>query len=565
MPDFKQIFEKIKEIFEKLSLVQKILTGSILVVVLVALIFIGSFSSKKNLVALGVNLEVKDFAAITTKLADTGHYFETSDAHTIYIKPPQKNEILMILAQENLLPKGIPGYELFDIDNWSETQFEKDIKKQRALMGEISRTLETLRSIKKANVLISFPMDELFEEKVLPVTAAVQLHYSAGYERLKRKEIEGMETLVARAVPGLFKENISISGPGGELINNFDDESDRSQRQLKDVNAKLKIQEKERLKVLSDITRSLEEFYSLGLYGARFDVIRLDIKLRWDEEEIEKSEVAPVVMTPDDPKTPYSERLVQDSLEVSSKVVKESFEGNGFTPEGPAGTEPNIPPGYKDRDYQKAKYTKSENIKNNEFNKTHRKIKKQVWEYESVNLAVIIDGKWERLNENNNGTGYDRRYISVGEEELRSMSDLLKKAIGYKIARGDQISVKHLQKDRSKQFEAEDIQFRAQKFRRKLLLGAMIGLLVIALGVVIFHAVRREIERRKRLREEELTAQQAIMREAALRAIEEEGVEVEMSLEERARKEMLENAINLARERPEDVAHLLRTWLADDE
>ena len=565
MPDINQILDKIKEIFEKLSLLQRIVIGGAASVVLVALIVIGSVSSEKNLVALGTKLQTKDFAAITAKLTDAGYYFQTSDAHSVYIRPEKRNEILMILAQDDLLPRGIPGYELFDIDNWSETQFEKDIKKQRALMGEVSRTLETLHSIDQAKVLISFPPDELFEDKVLPVTAAVQLHYTAGYERLKRKEVEGIETLVARAVPGLSKDNISISGPSGELINDFDSEADRAQRELKAVNEKLKIQEKERLKVLNDISRSLEDIYGLGLYGDRFDVIRLDIKLRWDEEEIEKNEVAPVVMTPDDPKTPYSERVVKDSLEVSSKTTTEKFEGNGFTPEGPAGTEPNIPPGYKDRDYQRAKYTKAEDIKNNEFNKTRRKIKKQPWEYENVNLAVVIDGRWDRIGENPQGTGYERVYNPVEDEELRSMSDLLKKAIGYNIARGDQISVQHLQKDRSKQFEAEDSALRTQKFRQKLLLGTLIGLLVIALGVVLFHAVRREVERRRRLREEELAAQQAMMREAALRAIEEEGVEVEMPLEERARKEMLENAVNLARERPEDVAHLLRTWLADDD
>ena len=56
-----------------------------------------------------------------------------------------------------------------------------------------------------------------------------------------------------------------------------------------------------------------------------------------------------------------------------------------------------------------------------------------------------------------------------------------------------------------------------------------------------------------------------MMREAALRAIEEEGVEVEASLEERARQEMLANAINLVKDKPEDVTRLLRTWLSEED
>ncbi len=77
------------------------------------------------------------------------------------------------------------------------------------------------------------------------------------------------------------------------------------------------------------------------------------------------------------------------------------------------------------------------------------------------------------------------------------------------------------------------------------------------------HAAR-EVERRRRLREEELARQHQAMREAALRTAEEQGVEVELSVEDRARMEMQENAANMAREHPEDVAQLIRTWLVEE-
>ena len=66
------------------------------------------------------------------------------------------------------------------------------------------------------------------------------------------------------------------------------------------------------------------------------------------------------------------------------------------------------------------------------------------------------------------------------------------------------------------------------------------------------------------MREEELARQHQAMREQALRNAEEEGIEVEMSVSERARQEAAENAKSLAREHPEDVAQLIRTWLAED-
>ena len=97
-----------------------------------------------------------------------------------------------------------------------------------------------------------------------------------------------------------------------------------------------------------------------------------------------------------------------------------------------------------------------------------------------------------------------------------------------------------------------------------MLIYGAIGLGVILVAFIAFRLISKEIERRRRLREEELARQHQAMREAALRSAEEEGVEVEMSVEERARMEMQENAINMAREHPEDVAQLIRTWLMEE-
>jgi flagellar M-ring protein FliF len=87
----------------------------------------------------------------------------------------------------------------------------------------------------------------------------------------------------------------------------------------------------------------------------------------------------------------------------------------------------------------------------------------------------------------------------------------------------------------------------------------------LILVILIYRAVKKEIARRRRMKEEELAAQQQMMREAALRVMEEGGADVEISLDEKLRRELLENAISMAKEKPEEVAQLLRTWLSDEE
>jgi flagellar M-ring protein FliF len=560
MPDFKQLLQKVLDVVNKLDTTKKIIVGAVALTMVASLGIVVSVSSTESKTVLFSDLDAKDFARITGKLDEIGIPYKTSGTDSIFVKPEKRDEIIVSLAQDNLIPQGVHGWELFDEDKWSETRFEKDVKKQRALMGQLSKMISGIKSVEKAQVNIAFPEEGFFEDNAQSVTAAVLLDYAPGVESLKRKEIEGIVTLVSRAVPGLKKEDVSVAGPDGQLLNAFPDEIDRQQSELTLVEKKLKIQESERIKMLKDIQRSLE--YTFG--KDRADIVRLDLQLRWDKESIDKTVVEPVVMIPDNPATPYSELVTKDSLSVSRKKVTETFKGHGWTPEGPAGAEPNVPPGYMDKDFQRSEYNKEENIENNEFNKSIHKIEKQPWEKSKVALAVILDGRWEKKGISEDGTRFIREYHEVSDEDLAKVSDLLKKAIEFSVARGDQISVKHIQKDRTKEFEEEDEVLRKKIAVRKMLMVSLISLVSIIILILFVQVARRELEKRRRQREEELAAQQQMMREAALRAIEDEGVEVELSLEERARREMIENAISLAKDRPEEVAQLIRTWLAEE-
>lgn len=559
MPDYKQILQKVLEIFNKLDTTKKIILGATALTLVVALGIVYKVSSTESSEVLFKNLESKDFAKISAKLDEMGISYKTSGTETIFVKPEDRDKVVVSLAQDNLIPQGIHGWELFDEEKWTEGKVEKDIKKQRAIMGTLSKMLMSIKSIEKAQVNIAFPEEGYFEDNSDKTTAAVLLEYAPGVEQLKRKEVEGIVTLVSRAVPGLKKEDVSVAGPDGQLLNAFPSDAEKEQSELNIVERKLKIQETQRLKMLRDIQHSLDR-----QFPGRADIVRLDLQLRWDKETIDKTEVSPVVVTPDNPATPYSERQTVPSLTVSESDEKENFNGEGWTPEGPAGAESNIPPGYMDKDNIHSTYHREKHVKNNEFNKSYHTIEKQPWEKAKVTLAVILDGKWEKKGVRKDGTGYVREYHAVSDEDIAKVTDVLKKAIEYNVARGDQISVKAIQKDRTKEHEEEDDVLQKKRTFRRMLMGSLIGLIIVISTILMVQIFRREMEKRRRRKEEELAAQQQMMREAALRAIEDEGVEVELSLEERARREMIENAISLAKDRPEEVAQLIRTWLAEE-
>ncbi|MCZ8156420.1 MAG: flagellar basal-body MS-ring/collar protein FliF [Leptospira sp.] len=564
MPEpLQKILDNIKELFNKLDKTKKLILGGVLLTVLVAVVILSNVSSQKNRIVLFKDLDPKDFSEVTKKLDALGYSYGTSETSLITVDPDQRQEIVTKLAQENLIPAGVSGWELFDIEKFTETQFDKDIKKYRALKGAIEKSLMTLRPIERADVNIAMPEADLFEANSYPVKASVILHFRPGVEGLSKKEVKGIVNLVARAVPKLKPENVSVADADGKIISDFEEDLEKERLELRIVQEKLRIEEEERVKRLIDIRNTLR-WYLGG--EDRVDITRFEYVLNWDQESLTENEVMPVIAEEDNPDTPYSERKLVDgySLKVSSKETKEEFKGRGFTPDGPAGTEPNLPPGYKDTDYQKAEYSKNENINNYEFNKRVKDIKRQPWKIDKIGLSVVVDGVWER-KERDDGLGFERKYIPVAEADLKLIRKNLEAAIGYTRPRGDQISVITIPKDRTEQFRAEDEEYQRQRAIRNMVIASLIILILLILAVLVYRAIKKEMARRRRLREEELAAQQQMMREAALRVMDEGGAEVELSLDEKLRRELLENAINLAKEKPEDVAQLLRTWLAEEE
>jgi flagellar M-ring protein FliF len=125
------------------------------------------------------------------------------------------------------------------------------------------------------------------------------------------------------------------------------------------------------------------------------------------------------------------------------------------------------------------------------------------------------------------------------------------------------VTVTNIPVDRIAQFASEDAAYFQQQQMQLIILIVLFGLVIIAVGFIAFRIISRELERRRRLREEEISRQQQALRESALLEAE-EGVEVSMSVEEKRRMELQENAINMAKEHPGDVAQLIRTWLMEE-
>ncbi len=564
MDFLRRLFEQAREIFSKLDATKKAIIGAVLGVVVIAFIVLFSISSGEPNVVLFSELSAEDFGQVTKKIEELGYYYDTTGTTNIMVKPKDREVIMTRLAQEQMIPKGIPGWKLFDISKWTETEKELDVKFMRALRGEIQSHIESLKNIEKASVEIAITEDSLYGE-TQPYTAAVTVSLAPGYDKLSKKEIQGIIYLVSRAVGNRLKpENVTVTDDHGRIISDFDDELDKAKTEYTIIEHRRKIEERARVKLLKDIREGLENIYS----DDRIQIVRLNMDFNWDKIDEEQEEYTPIVMEKDNPATPYSERKVKDSLIISEKDTEEHFKGHGWNPEGPAGTEGNTPPGYKASDDQYAQYDKNEEIKNHALNKTKRTVARDPYDITRISVAIAIDGRQDlpRLPDGTYDLDPAKKPIQtpLTEDDLQKAENIVKKAINFDQARGDQVAVENIMFDRSKYWESLRKEFQRKEQVKRILLASLIGIIALFVGFILFRTITRELEKRRRAREEHLALEQQRMREAALRAAEEEGIDVELSLEEKARLELQESAINLAKERPDDVAQLLRTWLAEE-
>jgi len=560
-----RIISAIKDIFNKLDKTKRIIIGAVAAVVVLSFAILVGVSSGEPNVLLFSELSSNDFGEVTKKIEELGYYYKASGGASVFVRPNDREIILTKLAQEDSIPKGIPGWKLFDISKWTDTDRELSVKYMRALRDEVRKHIESLKNIDKASVDIAIAEDTIYTDRNAPYTAAVTVHLADGYDKLSKKEIKGIVQLVARAVGNRLKpEDVTVTDEFGKIISDFNDEVDAANTELVVLENRKKMEEQMRVKMLRDINEGLQRIYTED----RIQIVRLNMDFNWDKIKEHQKEHTPVIMQEDNPLVPYNTRVVKDSLEISKKETDENFKGHGYNPQGPAGTDSNTPPGYKASDDQYAEYNKKETITNYGVNVADRDIERDLYKVTKVSVSIAIDGKQDLPKQPDGSYDLDPNKPPVQEEvsieDLRKVENVVKKAINFNPVRGDQVAVENIMFDRTNYWNSLREEYRRKDQMKKLIFAGIIGVVTLFIGFILFRTIQREIERRRRLKEEQLAIEQQRMREAALRVAEDEGIDVELSLEERARMELQQNAINLARERPDDVAKLLRTWLSEE-
>jgi flagellar M-ring protein FliF len=563
----KKLLTQVKDLWAKGSLVQKVIFIGIILLVIGAIILILTLSSTPTSVAL-YNVAITDEAArdkILYRLSEENIPVSVNAAGMLTVPDETTaRKARTILVREDLTPSNVSPWNLFDTERWTTTDFERNVNLLRSITAQVTQHIESLEEVDRANVVIRMPERTLFAADQNPATASVIIYQRPGSDILtNKKKIQGIQKLLMFAVEGLKEENISIADSTGTILNDFEGMEDIERVDVVAKEQKLiaTLETQYRAKVLTALQQ---------IFGA--DRVRdLNIKIDMDMSKrlVSATEYSPITIKSDNPDTPYDDSQLVESITLSSETVTKKWTGTGYNPEGPAGAEGQTPPVYSDMSNLYG-LSEESGVKKNEVINTKQIQEEKSPTIDRVTVSVNIDGTWRKKYDEKgqiiflpNGA-IDREYIPIDPAILTNAQSLVQDAIGYNRTRGDSVSVQNIQFDRTAQFEAEDAAFlRAQQTRRTVFY-VLTGIVAVLLAFMIFRVISREIEKRRRLREEELLRKHRMEREKILWESEQAGMEVTMSVEERKRAELQENAIAMAKDHPEDVAMLIRTWLMEE-
>ena len=297
------------------------------------------------------------------------------------------------------------GWEIFEKSSIGTTNFENKVKYLRALEGELSKSLESLSGVLKANVKIAIPKETIFTEKKSDTTASAVLTLKQGIF-LTQKQLDGIKNFIASAVPDLKQENIQLIDQDGNLLE-VSAEDMNTQRSSVQTKFKDKIEEDYEQKIIS----LLEPVVGAGRVMAKVNVI-LDFTKKDIEEEIYSPEGSI-----------RSQQVIENTSNAS---------GLGNNSGGIAGADNNIQPPQQLNDASKlSSNNESSNIVTN---------------YEiSRKLISQKDSNFTNIRRISASVTFDSGVLKDHPDKtdfLASLESLSADAIGYDKARGDTITVK---------------------------------------------------------------------------------------------------------------------------
>jgi flagellar M-ring protein FliF len=339
-------------------------------------------------------------------------YQLSSDGSGILVPADQLDKARLDLAAEGMPQTGRLGFELFDKPNWAGSDFAEKVNYQRALEGELERTIQTLGEVEAVRVHLVLPQESLFTEQERDAKASVVIKLKTG--RLGAEAQKAITHLVASAVDNLKPENVTlINADGGMPI----------LAQGGDSTSRPRTWSEYELALAHKVVATLEPVVGPGK-------ARANVTVEYD------------LATSDS----VSETYDPNGAVVLTSQLSEERE-NGPNAQGTPGTTSNVPGKQSTPAPKPATSADSESQGLHTENKTYvvsktvRHTMQPAGNLKRITAAVLVDDATDSKNENGQLMESRRKRTP---EEMKQIEDLVVAAIGVDTTRGDKVAVENL-------------------------------------------------------------------------------------------------------------------------
>ncbi|MFB3901841.1 MAG: flagellar basal-body MS-ring/collar protein FliF [Acidobacteriota bacterium] len=400
-----------KALHDRLTLNQKLSILALAVVVLLGILLFTFMVRQEPYQLLLSDLDATNANAVVARLRELDVPYELVDGgRSITVPANRIDEIRLEVASQGLPTVGRMGFELFDQNNWSITDFTEKVNYRRALEGELERTILSLSEILQARVHLVLRKESLFAEAEQPAKASVVIKIRQG-ETLSPARLRGIRNLVAFAVEGLETRNVTVVDVNGAILS-ADAPSQNSELADEQLTARRKLEESLCQKVISILE---------PIVGA--DQVRVTASVELDRRETEQTEQ---IFDP--------EKSVIVSQQKSEEIVRDSEAREGIplkANDSAAATR--VPATEKGRSL-------TSETTNYELSKTVRQTKMPGGEIVRLSVAVVVNNKIKPAP----GPGSVPRSEPRSSEEMARLRSLVSSTIGFNQQRGDILTVENV-------------------------------------------------------------------------------------------------------------------------
>lgn len=260
------------------------IVGVIMLVLLLAVLFSGVLDEEYGV--LFSDMEPQDAAVVLKRLDSLKVSYQlASNGRTIKVPKIDVYRTRLKLMENGVSINGGVGFELFDKDNFGTTEYAQKINYQRALQGELARTIQSFRSIKMARVHIVLKQRSLFNQKTNVATASVTITQRHN-NRLNYKQVSGIQNLVSAAVPGLTAANVTVLDNNGITLSNNESEQNSTQSIIERLSKQKKVEHY----LSAKAQRMLD-----SIYGPEKAFVTVNVELSMDYIKRKRESYSPVI------------------------------------------------------------------------------------------------------------------------------------------------------------------------------------------------------------------------------------------------------------------------------